>query len=197
MTDDATSCGGVRAQRRAAPRRCRDEPADAILRAAADDARRARRPGARCWCSATAAARPTRSTSRPSWWGGSAVSGAALPVDGADGRRGDADGGRRTTSGIDAVFARQVEALGAAGRRGGGDHDERRVGERESRRCERRARPGADDRSRSPGATAARAGRLADVHVNVPDASPARVQEVHRTILHVMCELVEAGSLKV
>lgn len=34
-------------------------------------------------------------------------------------------------------------------------------------------------------------GKLADVHVNVPHANPARVQEVHRTILHVMCEVVE------
>ncbi|MBI4476978.1 MAG: D-sedoheptulose 7-phosphate isomerase [Acidobacteria bacterium] len=34
-------------------------------------------------------------------------------------------------------------------------------------------------------------GRLADVHLNVPHASTARVQEVHRTLLHVMCELVE------
>jgi D-sedoheptulose 7-phosphate isomerase len=32
---------------------------------------------------------------------------------------------------------------------------------------------------------------LVDVHVNVPDASSARVQEVQRTILHVICELVE------
>jgi len=37
------------------------------------------------------------------------------------------------------------------------------------------------------------AGRLADIHLNVPDASTARVQEVHRTILHVICELVEEG----
>jgi D-sedoheptulose 7-phosphate isomerase len=35
--------------------------------------------------------------------------------------------------------------------------------------------------------------RLADVHVNVPDASTARVQEVHRTLLHVLCELLEDG----
>lgn len=35
------------------------------------------------------------------------------------------------------------------------------------------------------------AGTLADVHVNVADDSPPRVQEVHRTILHVLCELVE------
>jgi phosphoheptose isomerase len=35
------------------------------------------------------------------------------------------------------------------------------------------------------------AGRLADVHVNVPSASTPRIQEVHRTLLHVICDLVE------
>jgi D-sedoheptulose 7-phosphate isomerase len=34
-------------------------------------------------------------------------------------------------------------------------------------------------------------GAAADVHVNVPDPSTARVQEVHRTIIHAMCELIE------
>ncbi len=34
-------------------------------------------------------------------------------------------------------------------------------------------------------------GRLVDVHVNVGAADTARVQEVHRIILHVVCELVE------
>ncbi len=34
-------------------------------------------------------------------------------------------------------------------------------------------------------------GRAADIHVNVPDQNTARVQEVHRTLLHVMCELIE------
>jgi len=34
-------------------------------------------------------------------------------------------------------------------------------------------------------------GGAADVHVNVPDASTARVQEVHRTLLHAICEIVE------
>ena len=34
-------------------------------------------------------------------------------------------------------------------------------------------------------------GRAADIHVNVPDQNTARVQEVHRTLLHVICELVE------
>jgi phosphoheptose isomerase len=34
-------------------------------------------------------------------------------------------------------------------------------------------------------------GRAAAVHVNVPGGSTARVQEVHRTLLHVICDLVE------
>jgi len=34
-------------------------------------------------------------------------------------------------------------------------------------------------------------GRAAEIHVNVPSPSTARVQEVHRTLLHVICELVE------
>jgi phosphoheptose isomerase len=36
-----------------------------------------------------------------------------------------------------------------------------------------------------------RIGAAADVHVNVPSTSTARVQEVHRTLLHVICDLVE------
>ena len=34
-------------------------------------------------------------------------------------------------------------------------------------------------------------GAAAEIHINVPDASTARVQEVHRTLIHVICELVE------
>jgi D-sedoheptulose 7-phosphate isomerase len=34
-------------------------------------------------------------------------------------------------------------------------------------------------------------GRAVDIHVNVPDQNTARVQEVHRTLIHVMCELIE------
>ena len=35
------------------------------------------------------------------------------------------------------------------------------------------------------------AGRIAAVHINVPTASAARAQEVHRTIIHALCELIE------
>lgn len=34
-------------------------------------------------------------------------------------------------------------------------------------------------------------GAAAEIHVNVADQNTARVQEVHRTIMHVMCELIE------
>jgi D-sedoheptulose 7-phosphate isomerase len=34
-------------------------------------------------------------------------------------------------------------------------------------------------------------GAAADIHVNVPAASTARAQEVHRTLLHAVCALIE------
>ena len=37
------------------------------------------------------------------------------------------------------------------------------------------------------------AGALADIHLNVPHAATARVQEAHIVLLHVICELVEEG----
>ncbi|HEX6972929.1 MAG TPA: SIS domain-containing protein [Vicinamibacterales bacterium] len=37
-------------------------------------------------------------------------------------------------------------------------------------------------------------GRVADIHVNVPSDSAARVQEVHRTLIHAICRLVEADG---
>jgi D-sedoheptulose 7-phosphate isomerase len=41
-------------------------------------------------------------------------------------------------------------------------------------------------------------GRAASIHINVAAANTARVQEVHRTLLHIMCDLIErdvAGPL--
>ena len=35
------------------------------------------------------------------------------------------------------------------------------------------------------------AGRLAEVHVNVPETVTARVQEAHITVLHLWCALVD------
>ncbi|HEX7795201.1 MAG TPA: D-sedoheptulose 7-phosphate isomerase [Vicinamibacterales bacterium] len=90
---------------------------------------------------------------------------------------------------FDRVFARQIEALGR--------HGDIALGISTS--------------GRSPnviaGFTAARAhglrtialtggdggalGPLVDIHINVPSTSTPRVQEVHRTLLHVICDLVE------
>ncbi|MGH9345957.1 MAG: D-sedoheptulose-7-phosphate isomerase, partial [Vicinamibacterales bacterium] len=39
-------------------------------------------------------------------------------------------------------------------------------------------------------------GRKADMHVNVPEQDTARAQEVHRTLLHVLCELVEEAVFR-
>ena len=39
-------------------------------------------------------------------------------------------------------------------------------------------------------------GRAAEIHVNVPSESTARVQEVHRTLLHVICDLVERAFVE-
>ena len=39
-------------------------------------------------------------------------------------------------------------------------------------------------------------GRAAAIHVNVPSDVTARVQEVHRTLLHVICELVETAMFE-
>jgi len=37
-------------------------------------------------------------------------------------------------------------------------------------------------------------GRAAEIHVNVPDQNTQRVQEVHMTLLHVMCEVIEEDA---
>jgi len=36
-------------------------------------------------------------------------------------------------------------------------------------------------------------GKVVEIHVNVPAESTARVQEVHRTLLHAICEIVETS----
>ena len=45
------------------------------------------------------------------------------------------------------------------------------------------------------GADGGAVGRAAAIHVNVPSSSAARVQEVHRTVLHVICDLVEQSTV--
>ncbi len=91
--------------------------------------------------------------------------------------------------GFDQVFARQVEAHGRAGdvlvaisTSGGSPNVLRAVDAARSRGLATIALTGRDG-----GAL----GRLAHLHLNVPSSSTARIQEVHATFLHVLCELVE------
>ena len=93
--------------------------------------------------------------------------------------------------GFDAVFVRQIEALGAPG--------DVAIGITTSGRSANvtAALVRARDRGmrtialtgRDGGAT----GQAADVHVNVPSDSTARVQEVQRTIIHAICGVIEAA----
>ena len=91
--------------------------------------------------------------------------------------------------GYEAVFARQVEALGRQG--------DVAIGITTSgqsanvNRALERARAQGLVTMALTGRDGGETGRLVDLDVNVPSASSARVQEVHRTILHVICELVE------
>jgi D-sedoheptulose 7-phosphate isomerase len=91
--------------------------------------------------------------------------------------------------GYERVFARQIEALGKTGD----------------------VAFGISTSGRSPNVVAALAvaralglstialtghhvgivGAEVDIHLHVPDSSTARVQEVHRTVLHAMCSLID------
>jgi phosphoheptose isomerase len=95
--------------------------------------------------------------------------------------------------GFAAVFARQVDALGAPGdvavaitTSGRSENVNEALRWALDRRLVTIALTGGDGGD---------SGRLADVHVNVPDASTQRVQEVQQTILHIVCELVERASV--
>jgi phosphoheptose isomerase len=91
--------------------------------------------------------------------------------------------------GFDRVFARQIEALGRPGdvalaitTSGTSGNVVRGLEEARARGLVTVALTGRDGGA---------AGRLADVHVNVASGATPRVQEVHRTLLHVICDLVE------
>ena len=87
------------------------------------------------------------------------------------------------------VFVRQVEALGQAGDVAFGISTSGESANVEAALQASRAR-GLRTIALT-GRDGGRVGAAADIHVNVPDQNTARVQEVHRTLLHVMCELIE------
>jgi D-sedoheptulose 7-phosphate isomerase len=91
--------------------------------------------------------------------------------------------------GFEAVFARQVDALGRPGdlavgitTSGGSPNVVRGLEAAKARGLRTIALTGRDG---------GRAGQLAEVHVNVPEAVTARVQEAHTTVLHLLCAMVD------
>jgi D-sedoheptulose 7-phosphate isomerase len=90
---------------------------------------------------------------------------------------------------FDRVFVRQIEALGASGDLAFGIS----TSGRSTNVIEglRTARARGLRTIALTGKDGGQAGALADIHINVPDPSTARVQEAHRTLIHAICELVE------
>ena len=94
--------------------------------------------------------------------------------------------------GFDRVFARQIEALGRPGdvafaisTSGASANVIEGAREAAKRGLRTVALTGRDG-----GAL----GRLADIHINVPHDTTCRVQEVHMTLLHAICDIVERRS---
>ncbi len=91
--------------------------------------------------------------------------------------------------GFDRVFARQIEALGRTG--------DVAIGISTSGKSPNvlRALEAANDRGLVTIALIGRggeAGKIARLHVRVDEERTARIQEVHATILHAICDLVES-----
>ena len=92
-------------------------------------------------------------------------------------------------SGFERVFARQVEALGNAG-----DVVLAISTSGTSPNVLAGVKAGAASGLRTIALTGRDGGAVgvaADIHVNVPETSTARVQEVHTTLLHAICDIVE------
>jgi D-sedoheptulose 7-phosphate isomerase len=90
---------------------------------------------------------------------------------------------------FDRVFARQIEALGEAGDVAIGITTS--GGSKNVVEAFKVARQRGLTTVAVTGRDGGGAAQQADIHLNVADPSTARVQEVHRTLLHVICELVE------
>jgi D-sedoheptulose 7-phosphate isomerase len=92
---------------------------------------------------------------------------------------------------FDRMFARQIEALGRPGdvalgisTSGASTNVVQALAAAKAGRLRTIALTGRDG---------GEAGRVAEIHVNVPSQSTQRVQEVHLTLIHVICDLVERG----
>jgi len=91
--------------------------------------------------------------------------------------------------GYEQVFTRQVEALGRSGDVAFGISTSGRSANVEAALAAARARGMVT--VAMTGGDGGQMGVDADIHLNVAESSAARIQEVHRTILHAICALVE------
>ena len=87
------------------------------------------------------------------------------------------------------VFTRQIEALGSSGDIAFGISTSGRSANVEAALAAGKARGMVT--IALTGRDGGRMGTEADIHLNVAETSTARVQEVHRTILHAMCSLID------
>ena len=89
----------------------------------------------------------------------------------------------------DRVFSRQVEAIGRAGDVLMGISTS--GGSRNVLEAFAVAKTAGMKTVALTGRDGGAVGAAADIHINVPSPSTARVQEVHRTLMHAMCDLIE------
>jgi D-sedoheptulose 7-phosphate isomerase len=93
---------------------------------------------------------------------------------------------------FDQVFVRQVDALGRPGDVAFGISTS--GGSANVALALERARAIGVKTIAMTGRDGGRVGRAADIHLNVPHTSTSRVQEVHRTLLHAICSLIERSA---
>jgi D-sedoheptulose 7-phosphate isomerase len=91
--------------------------------------------------------------------------------------------------GYGTVFTRQVEALGQPGDVAFGISTSGRSANVEAGLAAAKARGLVT--IAMTGRDGGKMGADADIHLNVADASTARVQEVHRTIMHAICAIID------
>jgi D-sedoheptulose 7-phosphate isomerase len=91
--------------------------------------------------------------------------------------------------GYERVFTRQIEALGCDGDVAFGISTSGRSPNVEAALAAAKARGMVT--IALTGRDGGRMGADADIHLNVAEASTPRVQEVHRTIMHAMCSLID------
>ena len=90
------------------------------------------------------------------------------------------------------MFARQIEALGKAGRcRVGISTSGSSANVLAGLQC---AKSRGLKTVAFTGGNGGAIGAAADVHVNVPHDLTPRVQEVHRTLIHAVCDLIERAD---